>query len=304
MAGVVLALVAVQLYYSRDARAALVPVATAAAFVLAGPWSWRALVAEGRRPLAGAALYAAGGVLAVALGGAALPRLLGLGPTFLTDPGSLLVATVLYLVGGWGLGRDIGLELDLAHSRLQAMRTHLDPHFLYNTLNAIAEWCAEDPRVAEDATLRLAAMMRGLLEGLERRAWPLEREIELTEDLLELHRMRDPEAFTTSFEVDRAAADAPVPPLLLLSLAENAVKHGPRAGHRGQVTVRVSAAPRLLRIEIENPGPLSPAAGGGRGLALLRRRLALWDAGRARLELAGVGGERTRALIELPWRRS
>jgi two-component system, LytTR family, sensor histidine kinase AlgZ len=299
---VTLALALVQVYYSGDPRSVFVPITLAIAFTTLGPWSWRQLVARGRAPALGGALYATGAIVAVALLGVGLPRLIHLGATFLTDPGSLLVAVVLYLVGGWGLGRDIELELDLEHSRLQAIRSHLDPHFLYNTLNAIAEWCAEDPRVAEEAILRLASMLRDLLDGLERRVWPLARELALTEDFLELHRIRDPDTFTIGLAIDEAATTAEVPPLLLLSLAENAVKHGPRLGHRGAIDIRVSAAGPRIRLEIENPGPFRPGGEPGRGLITLRARLALLFGSHARLEMLEVADDRTRATVELPSR--
>jgi two-component system, LytTR family, sensor histidine kinase AlgZ len=298
---VALSLVAVQVYYTRDLRSILVPLGLVLSFVLVGPWSWRALVREGRMPIVGGAIYAGLAVALVGLCGVALPGAIGLDLTFLTDPGSLVVATILYLVGGAGLGRDITLEADLEHSRLHAVRTHFDPHFLYNTLNAIAEWCAEDPKVAEEATLRLASLLREVLEGLERPLWPLERETAVTLDLLELHRVRDLEAFDVSLELDDGAAGALVPPLLLLSLAENAVKHGPRKGHRGPIAVRTSSRGDAIRLEIENPGPLRPGGGESRGLAMLRKRLSLSYGRRAHLAIAEIA-DRTRATIELPRR--
>ena len=80
----------------------------------------------------------------------------------------------------WVLGRDIELSSELAaearraasltraaeDARLIAIRQHLDPHFLFNTLGAIAEWCREDPVVAERALLELSAMLHTLFEGI------------------------------------------------------------------------------------------------------------------------------------------
>ncbi|MEJ7597727.1 MAG: histidine kinase [Kofleriaceae bacterium] len=286
IAAVVASLVAVELYYG-DWRTALVPLGMSVSFVVLAPWSWRA----SRGPI-GVARYLVGAVVVVAAFGFALPWALDLGPTFLTDPGSLAIASVLYCVGGWGLGRDIELEQDLEVVRLKAIRVHLDPHFFHNTLNAIAEWCAEDPRVAEEATTRLADMLRAILEGLELRRWPLARELALVKDLLELHRLRDAEAFTTRIEAD---ASGDVPPLVLVSLVENAIKHGPRAGHRGEITVRVTRD-RNLTCVVTNPGAYAPQGRGGRGLDTLRKRLAV-DGGRFAIV---ADGERTRATLELP----
>ncbi len=300
IAAVVLALVGVQVAYG-GWRAGLVPVAMSVGFTLLAPWSWRALLA-GRGGPGALALYVAGALAVVGVAGLAVPCALGLGTTFLTDPGSLAVALVLYLVGGWGLGRDLELEQSLEHLRLQAIRAHLDPHFLSNTLNAIAEWCRQDAAVAETAAVQLGELLRAVLEALELRAWPLRRELELVGALLALHQIRDPEAFTAEVEVDPALAEAEVAPLVVVSLVENALKHGPRGGHRGVISVRVSARGGAVRCQVENPGPFSPRRGHvGRGVPTLRSRLAFAYGRDARLALGPVGTApaRTRAVLEL-----
>jgi two-component system, LytTR family, sensor histidine kinase AlgZ len=296
IAGVVAALAAVQLHYG-GALDVVVPIGMSLAFVALAPWSWRVLLARGLT-LPRAAAFAIEAVAVVAVVGIAVPRALNLGPTFLGDEGSLVIAGVLYVVGGWGLGRDIELELDVEHAQLKAIRAHLDPHFLYNTLNAIAEWCAEDPKVAEEATLQLATLLRSTLDALELRRWPLARELALVEDLLALHRMRDPAAFTSALELEPAAAGVELPPLIVVALVENAVKHGPRAGHRGPIAIRVRPTERGLRCEVENPGPYAPGTG-GRGLATLRARLALAYGRRATFAIAATTVDRTRAVLEL-----
>jgi two-component system sensor histidine kinase AlgZ len=246
------------------------------------------------------AAYGAGSLLVVGLAGVLLPRALEVGRTFLTDSGSLLVAVVLYLVGGWGLGRDIELERDLAQSRVVAMRAHLDPHFLYNTLNAIAEWCREDAAQAETAILRLSAMLEGVFAGLEQRAWPLRRELALLEDLVALHRVRDPGALSLELGIEGPADDVEVSPLVLLLLLENAIKHGARKGYRGPITVGVTIQPGDVRVVVENPGPYQPG-GPGRGLTMLRRQLEVAYGADASIEIEALDA-RTRATLWLPRR--
>ena len=156
-------------------------------------------------------------VSALAVG---LPRLLAMKPTLMTDVPGVLVTMVLFATGGFAVAHDIETELSLARERmrseqlaraaeqahLMALRAHLDPHFLFNTLNAIAEWCRQDPEVAEQATLRLAQMLRVILEGVSAERWPLSRELDLVRDLFELHRTRDPErlSYTVHDSVERA----------------------------------------------------------------------------------------------------
>lgn len=310
------AMVAIQSRYSHDPLAVPLAVAMCAAFVFFAPVSWRVLFPEAVRPGEAwlrLAVYAATGAGVVLTLGAAVPRVAGMGRTFLTTRETLLVAAALYLVGGWGLGRDIGFEETLDRERararalareaeraqLLALRSQLDPHFLFNVLNAIAEWCREDGEVAERAILQLSAMLRSILDGVRLASWPLERELELVQNLLALHRLRDPDRFTLEVRADPAAGAVPVPPMIVLPLADNAVKHGPAAGHRGAITVDARLEGGLLVVAIGNPGECGGPRPGSDGLPTLERRLALAYAGGSRLTLTGAGA-RTSAELRLP----
>lgn len=277
-------------------------------FWLTGPWAWRRFAARGG--LRGGVLYAAFGLLPFA--GAVLMTELGeLPPSFLVHGLNGGVAAGLFLVGGWGLGRDIELELDLLTERaraerlrrqaeaaeLLALRSSLDPHFLFNTLNAIAEWCTIDPVRAEAALLRLSALLRDILGGVRAESWPLARELGVVRDVLELHGVRDPDRFTVQWDV--AFDGGSVPPLLLLPLVENAVKYGPARGHRGPIGVRVWRDGENVCIELRNPGPPGPARDGGEGLRMVRERLRLAFGENGRFELL-PDGTGTLASVRLP----
>src|SRR6185503_20288258 len=128
-------------------------------------------------------------------------------------------------------------------SQLLALRAHLDPHFLFNTLNAIAEWCREDGETAERAVMQLSAMLRTVLDGVRAPSWAFADELKLLDTLFELHRLRDPERVHVTRRLPAPLPDLQVPPMLLLPLAENAVKHGPAAGHGGDIALEVRASP-------------------------------------------------------------
>ena len=197
-------------------------------------------------------LYAFVGATLVLGIGRGLPDLVGAGQTFLTSKPSLAVCVALFWVGGWGLARDIELEEHLTrerarvealereadHAQLLALRSHLDPHFLFNTLNAIAEWCRADGVVAEKAIVQLSSMLRTMMTGIQSTTWPLAKEIELATALFAMHAIRDPSAFTVRLELPEPLPDVDVPPMLLLPLAENAMKHGPLARHKGEVVLQ------------------------------------------------------------------
>lgn len=309
-------LVFAQVRFSRDPLALPLGILLCIIFVAVAPVSYRFLFPEGLDFSHGGirlVLYGAVGMGVVLSSGYVLPKFLRMAPTFLTQPVNLAVCGALYLVGGWGLGRDIGFEESLARERarvarleleaeqaqLLALRSHLDPHFLFNTLNAIAEWCRTDGAVAEAAVLRLSAMLRSVLAGVRSATWPLERELELLRTLFELHLLRDPELFQLSFDVAPGLGEVPVPPLMLLPLAENSVKHGPAAGHRGRIALEISMRDDALVFTLENPGASKGPRPGSSGLPTVERRLALAYGGKARLSLESAEG-RTRVTVTLP----
>ena len=196
-----------------------------------------------------------------------------MGNTLLTAPtGGRSLA--LFLVGGWGLGRDMWLENQLARAearatllareaegaQLLALRSHLDPHFLFNTLNAIAEWCREDGETAERAVMRLSAMLRTVLAGVRASTWPLAEELALLDTLFELHRFRDPDRVRVTRRLPDPLPDVSVPPMLLLPLAENAVKHGPAAGHAGEIVLTAHATDSSWSCRSRTPAPTGAGA--------------------------------------------
>jgi LytS/YehU family sensor histidine kinase len=190
------------------------------------------------------------------------------------------------------------LAREAERAQLLALRSHLDPHFLFNTLNAIAEWCREDGEVAERATLELSQMLRAVLEGVRRKDWPLAKELELVDTLLDLHLIRDPELFTLERNVPDPIPDVGVPPMIFLPIVENAVKHGPAKGHRGRLSFTIHGSGETLRVVVENPGRYEGRREGGEGIAMVERRLALAYGERATLVIEGVE-DRTRVTVTL-----
>ncbi len=322
---VVLPLLFLQFNYSEDPLALPLAVLMCATFLLCAPTLWRALFpdqsASTWSAVTRALVYGAIGALLVVGVGRGLPATIGMGYTFLTTRPSLLVSVALFWVGGWGLARDIDLEANLRreqarslelereadHAQLLALRSHLDPHFLFNTLNAIAEWCRADGVVAERAILQLSEMLRTLMTGIRVTSWPLAREIELVDTVLALHLIRDPELFVYKRDIPDGLPDMQVPPMILLPVIENAMKHGPAAGNRGEVRVAIGIEAGTLTVEIDNPGTYRGPREGGHGLPIIEKRLALTYRKGASFVIGAVGN-RTVATIVLPrtleWRES
>lgn len=195
--------------------------------------------------------------------------------SYVAHPPAAIAIFGLASIAGWVLGRDIdlaaGLSDALEHSalltretedaRLLALRQHLDPHFLFNTLQAIAEWCREDPAVAEQALLELSRMLRTLFEGIRVPFWPLSRELDVLLALQRLYALRDDERYAlvaelmalgAAHETSEPASDPtgegartvsalPVPPLVLLPLFENALTHGGAGAPSASASRRLTA---------------------------------------------------------------
>ena len=318
---VVVPLTIIQDAYSRDPLAVPIALLLCGSFLLVGPSLWRALFPMDREPksppLARVALYAFVGAVLVLTIGRALPELVGAGTTFLTTNPSLVVCVALFWVGGWGLARDIDLEENLRreraraealereadHAQLLALKTHLDPHFLFNTLNAIAEWCREDGAVAERAIVRLSSMLRTMMTGIHATSWPLEKEIDLALALFELHAVRDPEAFVVVRDLPSPIPEVMVPPMVLLPLAENAMKHGPLAKVKGDVRISVEEKGDRVVVSISNPGAFGGRREGGSGIPIVEKRLALAYDGAGSVAIAASTDEnRTTATVTIPRR--
>ncbi len=298
--------------YSPDSRGIYVALGLVLGLLLLGPFSWRAFITRGSEWWPPLRLAGVGLVVTLPMMiGSVIPQFLGIPSTYLTAGVHLAVTSGLFWVGSWGLARDLelsdslgtavrrneALQREAESAQLMALRAHLDPHFLFNTLNAIAEWCREDGAVAERAILDLSAVLREVMGGVRLSAWPLSRELAIVRQVLDLHGVRDPERFVYEWHVPHGIERVSIPPLLLLPLVENAVKHGVAKGHTGPVVVRVEIGADV-RVTVSNPGAFVGPRSGGEGLDLVTRRLALSVPGGV-FSIA-ADGERTIASVTLP----
>ncbi len=163
-------------------------------------------------------------------------------------------------------------------AELRMLRTQIDPHFLFNSLNSVSALTAIDPARARDMTLQLAGFFRQTL-GLEaHRKVRLEDELALVERFLAIEQVRFGPRLSYDAQVGEGAGACLLPPMILQPLVENAVKHGIGGMLEGG-TIRVAAerAGSLLRVRVENdsdPDDRSAKEGKGIGLVNVRQRLA------------------------------
>ena len=175
------------------------------------------------------------------------------------------------------------LSLSASRSELKALRAQINPHFLFNALNAIAGLLHRDPSAADRTIEKLADVFRYTLRGSESEWAVLEQEIEFVRAYLDVEQARFGNRLDVTVTADDAARRAQVPTMIVQTLVENAVKHGV-AAVRGRAAIEVRATVHDGRLEVlvadNGPGFRDDAArqskrqGGGFGLVNVRQRLA------------------------------
>jgi len=204
--------------------------------------------------------------------------------------------------------REVLLRDEASRAQLQVLRMQLDPHFLFNSLNAISALVEDDPAAAQRMIDQLGGFLRQTLEHAEQAEVPLRVETSLLEAYLEIERARFGDRLRVDIDVAPELADALVPMLMLQPLVENSVRHGIQPSLEGG-TVRIHARSDAgrLRVDVTDDGigvPPAFAAAAARGLGLrntaerLRRSYGV----AASLEVAPGSAGGTRATVVLPLR--
>jgi len=194
------------------------------------------------------------------------------------------------------------LRAGTAEARLQALQAQVEPHFLFNTLAHVKWLYRRDPVRGRRMMASFLDYLQAALPRVRQASTTLEQELQLARAYLDLQQLRIGERLEFAIDVPQEIASLRFPPLMLLTLVENAIKHGiapqPEGGHIG---IRANADDRRLRIEVRDDGAgLRQASGGGMGLSNVRERLvALFGAG-ARLVIEPNVPHGVVAAIEIP----
>jgi len=189
-------------------------------------------------------------------------------------------------------------------AELKLMQAQVEPHFLFNTLASVQYLTETDPRAANRLLGHLIDYLRAALPQLRASSTTLGKEVGLAEAYLNILRMRMGSRLAFAIDVPADLAAHPFPPNLLISLVENAIKHGIEpAADGGTVSVRARREGAVLVIDVQDTGrgPAGAARGGlGVGLANVRERLAALYGPRAQFQLAGTLPAGTCATLSIP----
>ncbi len=198
------------------------------------------------------------------------------------------------------------LEREASEARLRLLQAQVKPHFLFNTLaNVQALVDSGSPR-ASSVLRSLIAYLRAAVPRLQESTTTIGQELELARAYLEVMHMRMPDRLRFTLRVDEEAAGLSCPPMTLLTLVENAVRHGIDPGENGgriEVDVAVRDGRCSVRVTDTGVGLGSNVRGLGTGLASLRERLQLAFGGDAELRLESVQPQGARASLDFPARK-
>jgi two-component system sensor histidine kinase AlgZ len=192
----------------------------------------------------------------------------------------------------------------ITEARLQALQARIRPHFLFNSINAVLSLVRSDPKRAEIALEDMADLFRVLMRD-NRDLAPLENEVELCRQYLELEQLRLGDRLTVDWNVKSMPADALVPPLMLQPLLENAVYHGIEPSSTpGTVSINLFLSRGEVHAILKNPYRTTGGnhhSGNKMALANVRERLALHFDAEASLE-SRVTKDAYEVHIRIPYR--
>ncbi|HTP88599.1 MAG TPA: histidine kinase [Candidatus Acidoferrales bacterium] len=202
--------------------------------------------------------------------------------------------------------REATLRELAAQAELKALRAQINPHFLFNSLNTIADLIVTDPEKAEAMTVLLAKVFRHVLMHSDQQFSRVAEEMEFLRTYLGIEQVRFGTRLRVSMDVDQTVSEAPIPSLILQPVVENAIKHGlaPKVGE-GHISITAGVEGEFVRLAVEDDGigmrttTAASPSGNGLGLRIIADRLRTLYNGRASVELrpAETAGSRVTILI-------
>ncbi|HXT17763.1 MAG TPA: histidine kinase [Gemmatimonadaceae bacterium] len=196
------------------------------------------------------------------------------------------------------------LHARLAESQLSALRAQLNPHFLFNTLNAISSLVEHDPRGVRRMIARLSELLRHTLDASTDQEIPLARELDLLERYLDIMRIRFADRLDVTIDAPNEVRATLVPNLILQPLVENAIQHGvAQVDGTGRIAVRAERRGDdvVLTVRDNGPGPAGATRDGGVGLRNTVARLEQLYGARQRFSLQPAKEGGAIAEVTLPF---
>jgi two-component system LytT family sensor kinase len=196
----------------------------------------------------------------------------------------------------------IHLESLVKELELKTIKSHINPHFIFNALNSIRALVDENPERARTAITELSNILRSSMQSEKLETAPLERELNIVKDYLELEHIRFEDRLKVEYDIDEDTLDQQVPPMMLQTLVENAIKHGiSKQVNGGMIKIISDFRQNHHELIVQNTGSIESANNTeGFGIVSTQNRLKLLYGGKADFALRNVNGNMVEAKVVMP----
>ncbi|MEZ5034021.1 MAG: histidine kinase [Chitinophagaceae bacterium] len=194
------------------------------------------------------------------------------------------------------------LEALIKELELKTIKAHINPHFIFNSLNSIRALVDENPNRARRAVTELSNILRSSMQSEKMETVPFEKELSIVKDYLALENMRFEDRLRVSYEIDPKSVYHPVPPMMLQTLVENAIKHGiSKQVNGGLIKVVSEFKDGFHELTVQNTGRLkNEIQEFGFGLSSTNNRLSLLYGEKASFRIQQVNGSMVEAKVKIP----
>lgn len=195
------------------------------------------------------------------------------------------------------------LESTVKELELKTIKSQLNPHFIFNALNSIRALVDENPQRARTAITELSNILRSSMQVEKAETVNLENELDIVKDYLALENIRFEERLKVQYDIDPETLELPIPPMMLQTLVENAIKHGiSRTISGGTVVIGSHVRDMHHEITIENTGQIGgeETTGHGFGLQSTRQRLSLLYGNKASFNIYNKNEATVEAKVLMP----
>lgn len=194
------------------------------------------------------------------------------------------------------------LEALVKELELKTIKAHINPHFIFNALNSIRALIDENPERARTAVTELSNILRSSMQAEKLETVTFEKELNIVKDYLALEHIRFEDRLTIEYNINEDTLDQPVPPMMLQTLVENAIKHGiSKQLEGGSVTITSGFTDDCLELKVLNTGYLNGIKNrDGFGLASTQNRLQLMFGEKAHFQINEINGNMVEAVIQIP----
>jgi LytS/YehU family sensor histidine kinase len=196
----------------------------------------------------------------------------------------------------------VKLESLVKELELNTIKSHINPHFIFNALNSIRALVDENPERARTAITELSNILRSSMQSEKLATVPFEKELNIVKDYLALEHIRFEDRLMVEFDIDEDTLDQPIPPMMLQTLVENAIKHGVGKQKQGGLVKIISDfRDNHHEVIVQNTGSFTKEGiSDGFGISSTHDRLKLLFGKKAHFSISNKGNDLVEAVIVMP----